>query len=303
MAAESPLEPFDPRILAPHFTTAVWNALAEADADYLRTQLERHWFVRVDLAGADMHDEHGFFLTLRKSLALGDKLPPDFDALPERLTAALRERPARRVAMVLSDAAVPLRHDLARMLAFLHAINLAADALRRGHPPVQLCLFLLADEPGFATVDPVARRRAESHPGLKVVESDLGPSTWSRPRDFSLGPMHQYLVRPAAWYFLSRGHRAAGPDDLWHAYEHADILTFVKKEGGWPCIEGVFARTRDGMRLVGVRHETDPDRYHIPAYGEDPFTLFRGLCQQLTAWQARGGAVPSPSHDAVRPPE
>jgi len=277
---------FGVRILTPHFTAHVCNCLSEADLDYLRTQLTRHHFDRYELPGQEMHDEHGFFLTLRKRLSLGDVLPAQWNGLAARMLTALLARPARRAAILLTAADVVIARDFSRLMAFMKEIGDVAEAARSAQPSVQVCVFLTSHDPGFPAVDPVAQRRAASHPGLKVMQADVAPSPWSQPRDSTLGPMHQFTVSPAAWHYLSCGHMSRAADERWHAYEQDDSLTFILATGGWPCLEGVFAKTRDGMTLVGIRHESDPARFQIPASGEDPFTLFRGLCQQLVAWQA-----------------
>jgi len=284
---DSPQTPawFDVRILAPHFTPHVCNCLSEANLDYLRDQLTRHLFDQYELPAPDMHDAHGFFLTLRKRLGLGDALPAQWDGLADRVGSVLSAKPARRVGVVLTGADVVISGDFSRLLGFINVINDVAGKARSSDPRIQVCLFLTSHDPSFPPVDPVAQRRAISHPGLKVVQSDITPLHWARPRDFTLGAMHQFTVPPAAWHYLSCGHRSRGPEERWHAYELGDSLTFVSAIQGWPCIEGVFARTRDGMTLVGIRHESDPKRFQIPMSGEDPFTLFRGLCQQLAAWQ------------------
>ena len=285
--AEGPRTPswFDVRILAPHFTPHVANCLNEADIDYLRTQLDRHHFDRYELPGADMHDEHGFFLTLRKRMGW-EETGARWEGLAERIVRGVRAKPARRVAVVVTAADVVLANDFSRMLAFVNVLGDVAAVAQAAEPSVQVCLFLTSHDAGFPSIAPAAQRRAANHPALKVMAGDLSPKEWSRPKDFTLGAMHQFTVPPAAWHFLSCGHHSRGPDEPWHAYEYDDTLTFVTAADCWPCLEGVFARTREGMTLVGIRLETDPERFRIPPSGEDPFTLFRGLCQKLTAWQA-----------------
>lgn len=280
---------FDVRILAPHFTPHVANCLNEADLDYLRTQLTRHHFDQYELPGGDMHDEHGFFLTLRKRLAFDDP-SARWEGLAERILRSIRAKPARRVAFIVTAADVIAANDFSRVLAFVNIINDVAATARAAEPPIQVCLFLTSHDAAFPSIDPVAQRRAAHHPGLKVIAADIDPMPWSRPIDFTLGGMHQFSVPPAAWHYLSCGHQSRGPHERWNAYEHEDVLTFVSAAHRWPCLEGTFARIRDGMALVGIRYESDSARFQIPRDAEDPFTLFRGLCQQLTAWQS----TPSP---------
>lgn len=275
---------FDVRILAPHFTPHVANCLNDADLDYLRTQLARHHFDRYELPGGEMHDEHGFFLTLRKKMGLEESGARWAD-LTERIVRAIRAKPARRVAIVVTSADVILANDVSRLLAFVNVMNDVASTTKSSDASIQVCLFLTSHDSGFPCVDPAAQRRAAHHPGLKVMAADVEPKPWSRPRDFTLGAAHQFVIPPAAWHYLSCGHRSRGPEEPWHAYEQDDLLTFMTATKGWPCLEGVFARTRDGMTLVGIRYESDPERFQIPPAGEDPFTLFRELCQKLTAWQ------------------
>ena len=273
------------RIVAPHFTPHVANCLNEADIDYLRTQLARHHFELYELPGGEMHDEHGFFLTLRRRLGL-EESGARWEGLADRITRVIRGKPARRVAAIITAVDLIMANDFSRLLAFVNVMEDIAAVAGSTEPRIQLCLFLASHDTGFPQVDPPAQRRAANHPGLKVMASELKPKPWSRSRDFTLGAMHQYVVPPAAWHYLSCGHQSRGPGEPWHAYEQQDLLTFVSAVHGWPCLEGVFARTRGGMTLVGIRYETDPERFQIPPAGEDPFTLFRGLCQQLTAWQS-----------------
>lgn len=282
---------FDVRILAPHFTTHVANCLNEADIGYLRAQLARHHFDCYELPGGEMHDEHGFFLTLRKKMGLEESGARWAD-LTDRVLRAIRGKPARRVAIVVTAADVIMASDFSRLLALVNLLDDVADGARSTEPGIQVCLFLASHDSGFPTVDPPAQRRAENHPGLKVMASDIDPKAWSRPRDFALGAKLQFSIPSAAWHYLSCGHRSRGSEEPWHAYEQDDVLTFVSAAGGWPCIEGIFARMQSGMTLVGIRYETEPERFQIPSAGEDPFTLFRGLCQRLTAWQA----APAMSH-------
>jgi len=275
---------FDVRILAPHFTQHVANCLNEADIDYLRSQLARHHFDRYELPGGEMHDEHGFFLTLRRKMGL-EETGARWADLTDRILRAIRGKPARRVAIVVSAADVIMANDFSRLLAFVNILDDVADIAKATEPCIQVCLFLASHDSGFPAVDPPAQRRAENHPGLKVMAADIDPKPWSRPRDFTLGAMHQFSVPSAAWHYLSCGHRSRGRDEPWHAYEQDDVLTFVSAAGRWPCMEGIFARLQDGMTLVGIRYESEPERFRIPPAGEDPFTLFRGLCQRLAAWQ------------------
>lgn len=287
---------FDVRILAPHFTPHVANCLNEADIDYLRTQLTRHHFDRYELPGSDMHDEHGFFLTLRKRMAFDDP-SARWEGLADRVVRTIKGKPARRAAFIVTGADVIMENDFARLLAFVNVMGDVAAIARAADPVIQVCLFLTSHDAGFPNVDPAAQRRASHHPGLKVIASDIDPMPWSRPVDFTLGAMHQFSVPPAAWHYLSCGHRSREPAERWNAYEHEDVLTFVSAADRWPCLEGTFARIRDGMSLVGIRYESDPARFQIPRDAEDPFTLFRGLCQQLTAWQSTpsGGTLPAAS--------
>lgn len=275
---------FDVRILAPHFTTHVANCLNEADIDYLRTQLTRHHFDLYELPGGEMHDEHGFFLTLRKRMGL-EESGARWEGLVERTLRVIRAKPARRVAIIITAADVVMHHDFSRLLTFINVLNDVATITRSGEPGIQVCLFLASHDPGFPTVDPPAQRRAANHPGVKVMVADIKPAEWSRQRNFTLKPMHRFTVPAAAWHYLSCGHRSRGRDEPWHAFEQDDVLTFVSAMTGWPCVEGIFARMLDGMALVGIRYETDPERFQIPPAGEDPFTVFRGLCQRLAAWQ------------------
>lgn len=281
------LDWFDPCILAPHFSTAVVNGLAETEADFLRTQLERHLFRQYDLAGADMYDRHGYFLVLRRTLELPEKTASEPDALAERLTEALSARPARRVAIVANHIETLLQADFGLFLLFMRSVEHAAAELRALPHPIQLQAFLLGAAPAFAVVEPAARRRAEDHAGLKVMPTDVPTAAWSSPHSFDIGPRHHFAVPHPAWYFLACGHRSTDPAEGWSCYEHDGTLTFVRADTGYPCLEGVFARTKEAMRLVGIRYEADPARFVIPAHSEDPFTLFHGLCQQLAVWQTR----------------
>lgn len=276
---------FDVRILAPHFTPHVVNCLNEADIDYLRTQLARHHFERYELPGGDMHDEHGFFLTLRKRMGL-EESGARWEGLAERLVRMLRSKPARRVAVVVTSADVIMANDFSRLLSFVNVMNDLATTVQSAEPSIQVCLFLASHDTAFPTIGPAAQRRAANHPGLKVMASEIEPRAWSRPRDYTLGAMHQFVISPAGWHYLSCGHRSRELAEPWHAYEQDDTLTFVAAADNWPCLEGVFARTRDGMTLVGIRYETDPERFQIPTAGEDPFTLFHSLCQRLAVWQS-----------------
>jgi len=299
MTADRTPDWFDLRILAPHFTPHVCNCLAEGDLEYLRNQLTRHLFDQYVLPGQDMYDAHGFFLTLRKCFGLGDSLPPQWEGLADRIQSVLTARPSHRAAIILTSTDVIMERDFSQLMTFVNVINDLAEMARSAAHRVQLCLFLTSHDAGFPSVDPVAQRRAQTHRGLKVMETDIAPLPWSLPREFTLAAQHHYTIPPAAWHYLSCGHVSRGVEEPWHAFEQSDMLTFVSAQGGWPCLEGVFARTRAGMTLVGIRHETDPDRFHIPADGEDPFTLFRGLCQRLAAWQSNphspcGDSGPSP---------
>jgi hypothetical protein len=281
-----PHEWFDPSILAPHFWPCVTNCLAEADAAFLRGQLDRHHFEVVELDGALMHDRHGFFLVLRRAFDLPPDLPARPDDLPAFLRDALAPRAAQRICLLVRSAEVLLAADLSLFLLLVRSVEAAAGFLSGLAPPRQVLLFFAGATDAFPPIDAPARRRAESHRGVKVTADELALAAWTAPRDFPLGPQHQFTLSPAAWYYLSAGHRSRGPDEPWHCVEQADQLTFARGDTAQPCLAGLFARVRGGMQLVGLRYESDPSVFFIPSVSEDPFTRFRGICQQLAVWQS-----------------
>lgn len=272
---------FEPAILAPGFFNPVVNAAAEEELGFLSTQLDRHLFAIHELLGPEMHDHQGFrralamaFGVKESSLGYGRNVVPN---LFEILAAA----PARRTAILVHSADRLIEADVQRFLTFTDAVSDAARRLADATPQTQLLMFLLGPPPAFALIEPAAKRRAESQTGLKVTTADITIREWNAPRDFDLGPRHQWTLSHADWYYCSRGHRAAGEGDAWHCIEQEDRLTFIRAEDGAPCMEGVFAQLPHGMQLVGIRYESNDAARGLSLVGEDPFTAFRRLCQTV----------------------
>ncbi|MBK8267580.1 MAG: hypothetical protein IPK83_04460 [Planctomycetes bacterium] len=270
---------FEPAILAPGFFNPVVNAAAEEELGFLSTQLDRHLFARRELPGAEMHDHHGFrramamaFGVKESSLGYGRNVVPN---LFEILAAA----PPRRTAILARGADRLIEADVQRFLTFADAVSDAARKLADARPQTQLLMFLLGPPPAFASIDAGAKRRAELHAGLKVTAGDITLREWNAPRDFDLGPSHQWTLSHADWYYCSRGHLAAEEGEKWHCIEHDDRITFIRAADGVPCFEGIFARLPQGMQLVGIRYESDDAIRQLSLVGEDPFTAFRKLCQ------------------------
>ncbi len=276
------LDWLEPAIISPGAYNTFINAVAEDEREFLLAQLTKHLFSVTILAGHQMHDHHGFRRALaaafdlkESSLEYGRSAVPEFAALFER-------GPARRVAIVIEQADRLIESDMQRFIALNHALAIAADALKSAAPaPTQLLTFLLGPAPAFPLIEPAAKRRAEAVPGLKLMPGDIRMGAWQCPRDFDLGPPHQWTLSPAEWYYCSRGRRAEGPDDRWHCIEHEHRLIFIRADDGAPCFEGVFARTARGMQLVGLQYESDDARRGLSLVAEDPFTLFRRLCHDL----------------------
>lgn len=279
--ADSPgeFEWFDPAILAAGFINRVVNAAAEGEQEYLRPQLLRHLFVIHELDGHAMRDHHGFRRTLavvfgvrESSLGYGREAIPDFVEI-------FKAAPARRAALFLNSADRLLTADVQRFLSLVGGVESAARELETAEPPTQLLFFAFGPEPSFPVIDPESRQRAESHPGLRLTRGDIVVAPWNSVRDFDLGPQHQWTLSHAHWYYCSAGRRSAGESMPWHCIEENDSILFVRAADGSPCIEGVFARLPQGMRLVGLRYEADDARRGISFVGEDPFTAFRRLCR------------------------
>lgn len=277
-----PADDFNPTLLSPGFLAPVCNAVADVDLDYLRTQLAKHHFVIHELPGAEMYDEHGFRLHLGRSLDVSTRPKDTGNAFIPDLAALFASRPARRVALLATDADRLIAADVQRMLMLIRAVEDGARQLGELSPATQLLLFLVGPPPAFRTIEPSARRRAEAQRGPKATAGEFVAQSWSRPREFDLRPHHTLTISHAAWYYASLGRRAESPEDQWHCVEHDDTLTFYRSEDGRPCIAGVFARMKTGMQLVGVRYESDENAYRLPWEGEDPFTMFRRLCEQLS---------------------
>lgn len=273
---------FAPSLLSPGFLAPVCNAVADGDLGYLRTQLVKHHFVVHELPGAAMYDEHGIRLHLGRVLDVATKPKDTGDSLVPDLAALFAGRPARRVALIVVDADRLIAADVQRALMLVSAVEEAARSLREASPATQLLLFLVGPPPAFRAVEPSAKRRAEAQRGPKAMVGDFDAQPWSRPREFDLRPHHTLTISHAAWYYASLGRRAEAPEDRWHCVEHDDTVTFYHAADGRPCIAGVFARMKDGMRLVGVRYESDESAFRLPWEGEDPFTMFRRLCEQLS---------------------
>jgi len=272
---------FDPTILAPSFFCRTINAIAEDDADYLMTELHRHHFYVRELPGAEMHDHHGYKLHLARAFGLLTSKLGDGAAVIPDFAALLSKEAPRRTAFVVRDADRLLEADMQRALALQAGIQQAADELADRANPIQLLAFLVGPAPSFRKVDASAKERAHRRESVKLTATDLGTCQWSHPQDFDLLAHHQLLLAPAAWYYAALGRRAESSDDRWACYEQDDVLTFVRLEDKRPCIAGVFARMGDGMRLVGVRYEGDESVFRMPWEAEDPFTLFRRLCETL----------------------
>ncbi|HPF38282.1 MAG TPA: hypothetical protein P5081_12075 [Phycisphaerae bacterium] len=275
-------EDFAPTLLSPGFLGPTCNAAADGDLDYLRRQLVKHHFVLCELPGAEMYDEHGFRLHIGRVLDVPTK-PKDLDgALLPDLAARFADGPARRVAIIVYDADRLIAADVQRFLALVHAVESAARALSGATPATQLLLFLTGPPPAFREIEPSAKRRAEAKRGPRAMTSDFDATPWSQAREFDLRAHHALTISHAAWYYASLGRRAESPDDRWHCVEDGDTLTFYRADDGAPCVAGIFARMKTGMQLVGVRYESDERVFQFPWEGEDPFTYFRRLCDQLS---------------------
>ncbi|HWL94905.1 MAG TPA: hypothetical protein VNT79_15405 [Phycisphaerae bacterium] len=270
----------EPGILSPTFFNPIVNAVAEEDREFLRMQLARHHFIEYVLPGAEMTDRHGvcrsmaaLFGVPESALGYGKEVIPDFAGI-------LRTNAAKRIAIVLESADRFIEADVQRLVALLDAVTAASTSLRNAIPRRQLLGFLCGPGPAFSPIDEAAKRRARATQGIKVLPTDVTILSWTAPRDFDLGASHQLLLSNADWYFASRGHRAEGSDS-WHCMEQEDRLVFIRADTGAPAIEGVFARVPRGMQLVGIRYEGDEARRRISLVGEDPFTVFRRLGQEL----------------------
>lgn len=276
------LDWLEPAVISPGAYNTCTNAVAEDEREFLIAQLTKHLFSATILAGQEMHDHHGFrralagaFNLKESTLDYGRSIVPDFARLFER-------GPARRVAIVVEHADRLIEADMQRFIALNAALESAAEAMKTAVPaPTQLLVFLLGPAPTFPPIEPAAKRRAKAMPGLKLMPGDIHIGAWQSPRDFDLGPPHQWTLSQADWYYCSRGCRAEGPDDRWHCIEQDDRLTFIRAADGAPCLEGVFARTARGMQLVGLQYESDDARRGLSLVAEDPFTLFRRLCHEL----------------------
>lgn len=273
--------PFDPTILSPGFLNPVCNAVADGDLDYLLSQLTKHHFVTYELPGAEMYDEHGFRLHLGRSFDAPAKRKDAASRLVPDLFELLNARAARRVAILVRDADRLIAADVQRTLTLIAAVERAAAQLADAAPATKLLLFLAGPAPTFRPVEPSARRRAEAQRGPKAMLSDFDAKPWSAAQEFDLRPHHTLTISHAAWYYASLGCRAESPDDCWHCVEADETMTFFRAGDGVPCIAGTFARTPGGMQLVGIQFESDAETYRFPWDGEDPFTLFRRLCEQL----------------------
>ncbi len=281
MSALPTFDWFDPTILAPSFFCRTINAVAEDDIDYLSEELHRHHFFLRELPGAEMHDHHGYKLHLARAFGLLTSKLGDGAAVIPDFAALLREEAPRRTAFVIRDADRLMEADMQRALALQAALLKAGDALADGSPPIQLLAFLVGPAPTYRKVDANAKERARRRASVKLTATDLEAVGWSDPRDFDLLAHHQLLLAPAAWYYAALGRRAQSADERWACYEEDDALIFVRLEDRRPCVAGVFARMGDGMRLVGIRYEGDESIFRMPWEAEDPFTLFRRLCETL----------------------
>jgi len=275
------LSPIDPAVISPGFVNPVCNAVADGDLDYLHRQLVKHHFVIHELPGAEMYDAHGFRFHLSRVLqapdgafGIGGALVPDWYEL-------FAARAARRVALVVRDADRLIESDIQRAMTLIESAVRDAERLRSHTPPTQLLIFIVGPAPAFRPVEPSARRRAEAQRGPRALASEIGAKAWSKPAEFDLRPHHQFTISNAAWYYASLGRRATSPEERWHCVECDDTITFYRAADAAPCIAGTFARTTAGMQLVGVRYESDEGVYHFPWDGEDPFTLFRRLCEWI----------------------
>jgi len=284
---------FDPRIIGPHFFHPVVNCLAADELPYLQRQLTRNLFETHEITGADIT---GGVEGLRAALARAlDVLPSqiaDPVAAPIALARTLAERPARRRAVLLTNADRFAQSEFASLLQLIHLFQTTAHTLAELQPPTRLLLFTLGPAPAFPTVDPVARRRADRHPGLKLLPDEIDSLPWSQPVEFDLAPQHRLTLDDAAWYYLACGHRAEIDAHRWHAVEQDDRLTFIDAGTGRPFIEGVFARSPHGRDLIGIRTEADPTAAPTTPPGDDPFTFFRRLCEELAERQ-----LDLPPHD------
>jgi len=279
------LPPISPAVLGPGLADTVAHAIADDDIAFLRRQLERHLFQVFDLPGDQMYDRHGFLLHLGRVLGLPERaLQGDFN-LGDTLFDTLAKGPARRAAIVVAHSDRIMEADFRTALGLVESCHHAAGALQTLTPPTQLLLFLCGAPPSFPAMDPAAMRHAAAREAVKVLPDELGVREWSQPRSFDLGPAHRLTFSPFDWYYLSRGFRATAPAARWHCCERGDVLTFVSTATRNPCLEGVFARVKGGMQLVGIRYEADPAFFTLPPYSDDPFTLFRDLCSQLADWQ------------------
>ncbi|MCB9857746.1 MAG: hypothetical protein H6818_18845 [Phycisphaerales bacterium] len=280
--ADHELAQFAPTLLSPGFLNPLANAVADDDADYLLRQLAKHHFVIHELPGAEMYDDHGLQLHLTRVLDIPKEIARQATRPIPDLANLLGDRAARRVALLIRNADQLIAADVQRTLNLLEAVNADAKELAAQSPPTQLLLFLSGPAPAFRPVEPSAKRRAEAQRGPKAMTTDFDAKPWSEPHEFDMRPHHTLMISHAAWYYASVGRRAEASDDKWHCVEVGDTLTFYRATDGTPCIAGTFARMKPGMQLVGVRYEADDNVFHFPWDGEDPFTFFRRLCEQLS---------------------
>ncbi len=273
--------PFNPTILSPGFLNPACNAVADGDLEYVLSQLTKHHFVTYDLPGAEMHDDHGFRLHLGRSLDAPAKRRDAASRLVPDLFELLNARAARRVAILVRNADHLITADAQRMLTLITAVERAAARLADASPATQLLMFFAGPAPAFRPVEPSAKRRAEAQRGPKAMRTDFDAKAWNTVQEFDLRPHHTLTISYAAWYYASLGRRAESPDDRWHCVEADETMTFHRAEDGVPCIAGTFARMQGGMQLVGIQFESDAETFRFPWDGEDPFTLFRRLCEQL----------------------
>lgn len=271
-----------PTLLSPGFLNPVCNAIADNDLDYLRRQLTKHHFLIHELPGAEMYDDHGFRLHFQRVLDNPNRPRDATTNLIPDLADLFAGRAARRVAIIVTDADRLIGADVQRVLMLTTAVDDAARRLRDNAPSTQLLLFLAGPAPAFRAIEPSAKRRAEAQRGPKAMAGDFDAKPWTQPREFDLRPHHTLTISHAAWYYASLGRRAEADGDRWHCVEDGDTLTFYRAADGAPCMAGTFARMKPGMQLVGVRYESDENVFRFPWDGEDPFTFFRRLCEQLS---------------------